>query len=141
MAYFGAQTGPVITIAAEFEDCMQRYQLLCAAMEANPVVWGKKATGMRECRIDLLHWGYRIGAATRALDYALHKSSDLRDQVVELLEDLNASLQSGRCKIECLMDDAKLVVSSSGTCAKSRGASSQSVYIGYSTTLVLRQKA
>jgi hypothetical protein len=98
MADFGGQSGPVTTIAAEFEDCMQRYQSLCAAMEANPVVWGKKIGGMRESRVGLLHWGYRIGAATRALDYALHKSSDLRDQVVELLEGLNASLQIGRYK-------------------------------------------
>jgi hypothetical protein len=84
------------TIAAEFEDCMETYQSLCSAMEANAAAWPGKMAVMCECRKALLHWGYRTGAATRALDYALHKNSDLQDEVLELLEGFKATLQSSK---------------------------------------------
>jgi hypothetical protein len=82
------------TIAAEFEDCMETCQSLCSAMEANEAAWPGKLAAMCECRKALLQWGYGTGAATRALDYALHKNSDLRDEVLELLEGFKATLQS-----------------------------------------------
>ena len=85
--------GTIITIAAELEDCMQTCQSLCAAIEA---IWPDKTSSVRETRSTLQQWGYRSGAATRALDYDLRKSSELRDQVLDLLEGLNATLHSGK---------------------------------------------
>ena len=86
----------VNTIAAEFEDCMETYQSLCSAMEANAAAWSGTTAAVCEYRKTLLQWGYKTGAATRALDYALHKNSDLRDEVFELLEGFKATLQSSR---------------------------------------------
>jgi hypothetical protein len=65
-------------------------------MEANPAIWQQKTPQVQKFRVDLLDWGYGSGAATRALDYALHKSSALREQVLELLEAINASLHDGK---------------------------------------------
>ena len=49
-------------------------------------------------RVRFLHWGAKSGAATRALDYALHKSSELRVRVIDLLENLNTLVQTGKSR-------------------------------------------
>ena len=95
MANSGANAAVVMnTIAAEFEDCMETYQSLCSAMEANAAACSGKMAAICKYRKAFLQWGIGTGAATRALDYALHKNSDLRDEVLEVLEGFKATLQS-----------------------------------------------
>lgn len=101
--------GTIITVAAEFEDCMQTCQSLCAAIET---IWPDKTLSVRGIRRLLQQWGYRSGAATRALDYDLRKSSELRDQLLDLLEGLNATFHSGKFNMSSYGTRVALVLKS-----------------------------
>ncbi|KIY02878.1 uncharacterized protein Z520_01343 [Fonsecaea multimorphosa CBS 102226] len=83
-------------IAAAYEDCRQTFDQLSLLLEANRPVWEGNADFLESFKNSLVHWANVHHAENGSLDHALRKSSDLRDQVVDLLENLNQKLQNGK---------------------------------------------
>lgn len=82
-------------IAAVLEGCMQTFQLLSSVMEANYAVHDEKCLTLKAHWQVLNDWATENYAVNGALDHALRKSSRLKEQVIEHLEDIDANLQSG----------------------------------------------
>lgn len=82
-------------IAAEFEDCSQRFDRLSSVMEANELTWEPYQILLNNYRSRLATWGSDTGARSRTIDYTLRKSSRLQSQALDLLEHLHESLQNG----------------------------------------------
>lgn len=83
-------------IAVEFENCVQSFNSLCSAMEANQLAWEAKYALIRECRGEFRAWGDDTGALKGSLDHALRKNSRMRDVTIELLEDMTGEVRSSR---------------------------------------------
>jgi len=81
-------------IAAEFEDCSQRFDRLSSVMEANELTWEPYQILLNNYRSRLATWGSDTGARSRTIDYTLRKSSRLQSQALDLLEHLHESLQN-----------------------------------------------
>ncbi|KAG4442072.1 hypothetical protein IFR05_002466 [Cadophora sp. M221] len=79
-------------IAAEFEDCIQSFDRLCATIRVNEP-GPDEAVIAEDCRSRLTLWGHESGASGRKLDHALRRSFSLRTATLELLRDLQATLQ------------------------------------------------
>jgi hypothetical protein len=94
------------TIAAKFEDCLQKYDQLCSAMQGNKQAWGEWYTIVDTDLTRLQEWGNDTGASSRSLnkslDHALRKACRLRESVHEYLQDLLGSLQIGEYQISQL---------------------------------------
>ena len=83
-------------VAAALESCLQTCQLLTSVMEANHPTQDQKSVLLKNSQKDLLDWANSNQVVNGTLDHALRKNSDLRNQAVEYLEDLDQKLQSGR---------------------------------------------
>jgi hypothetical protein len=83
-------------VAAEFEDCTQRFNRLNQVMEANEQVWEPYQMLLNDYRSRLAIWGTDTGAKSRTIDHTLRKSSHLQSQVLDLLEHLHESLQNSQ---------------------------------------------
>jgi hypothetical protein len=81
-------------VAAEFEDCSQRFDRLSSVMEANELTWEPYQILLNDYRSRLATWGSDTGARSRTIDYTLRKSSRLQSQALDLLEHLHESLQN-----------------------------------------------
>ena len=82
-------------IAAALEGCLQTCQLLASVVEANSPIWDEKAPLLRDHQRQLIEWARTTKAANGTLDHALRKNSDLRNEVVDHLENFNSELQRG----------------------------------------------
>lgn len=56
-------------IAAEFEDCSQRFDRLSSVMEANELTWEPYQILLNNYRSRLAIWGSDTGARSRTIDY------------------------------------------------------------------------
>lgn len=83
-------------IAAEFEECMQLFQSLRSAFEANPLTWKTYHLVLGDHHDALAAWGTETGATSYVLDHALRKSSNLQEHVLVLLQDFSSDLQRGK---------------------------------------------
>jgi hypothetical protein len=83
-------------LAAEFEDCTQRFDRLSAVMDADELTWERYQILLNDYRSRLATWGTDTGARSRTIDYTLRKSFRLRSRTLELLEHLHESLQNSR---------------------------------------------
>lgn len=83
-------------IAAEYEECMQLYQSLCAVFDANPQIWKSYHVVLADHLDELASWGEETGATSYVLDHALRNNSSLQEHVLELLQDLSSDLQKGK---------------------------------------------
>jgi glucuronate isomerase len=79
-------------LAAEFEDCTQRFDRLGSVMEADESTWEPYQALLNDYRTRLSIWGTEVGSVT--IDHTLRKSSHLRSQTLELLEHLQETLQN-----------------------------------------------
>jgi hypothetical protein len=79
-------------LAAEFEDCTQRFDRLGSVMEADESTWEPYQALLNDYRTRLSIWGTEVGSIM--IDYTLRKSSQLRSQTLELLEHLHETLQN-----------------------------------------------
>jgi hypothetical protein len=83
-------------IAAEFEDCTQRFDRLNQVMEVNEQVWEPYQMLLNDYRSRLTIWGTDTGAKSRTIDHTLRKSSPLQLQALRLLDHLRESLQDSQ---------------------------------------------
>lgn len=70
-------------VAAEYEDCTQRFDMLNSVMEANESTWEPYQNLLNDYRSRLTTWGVDTGARSRTIDHTLRKSSRLANQVLE----------------------------------------------------------
>lgn len=83
-------------IAAGFEDCLQLFEQLVSAMEADSTTWKPaEVVPLKDDFSKLKAWGNETGASSRSLDHALRKASKLQQQVSELLDELRENTQRG----------------------------------------------
>lgn len=83
-------------IAAEFEDCSQRFDRLNAVMEANESTWDPYQMLLNDYRSRFMVWGHDTGAQSRTIDYTLRKSNRLQSKALYILEHLQESLQNSK---------------------------------------------
>jgi len=83
-------------IAVEFEDCVQVFFQLCSAVEADTAAWKGVNAPLNDLFSKFRAWGNDTRASSRSLDYALRRASQLREQVIELLQAFKGELQDGR---------------------------------------------
>jgi hypothetical protein len=82
-------------VAAQFEDCYQAIHQLCAFLEANCPEPDVVYAVADDCMWRLKKWGDETGASSRALDYALKRSTRPRRQTLSLLQELQSALDHG----------------------------------------------
>ena len=87
-------------VAAGFEDCLQAFDRLSAAIDANRDDFQDEYILSEDCYSRVKTWGCDSGASTRALDHALRKSPQLKSSTLDLLLDLYSILQDGKQKVE-----------------------------------------
>src|SRR5580700_6770445 len=86
--YHPPQTAP---IAAIFEKCRESFKQLCIVTRLNSSE--SNLSLVEDNYGTFLAWGNDSGAASRSLDRALRKTSNLSDMIIELLRSLYSTLQ------------------------------------------------
>lgn len=87
-------------IAAGFEDCLQLFEQLVSAMEADSTTWKPaEVVPLKDEFSRLRAWGNDTGASSRSLDHALRKASKLQRQVSDLLDELRDNTQKGKLSL------------------------------------------
>ena len=89
-------------IRAHFEDCVQAFDRLCSAINANMTASEEEIILVEDCYSRLRSWGQDSGASTRALDHGLRKSSELGAHTLNLLSDLHSILHEGEPSYKAL---------------------------------------
>jgi hypothetical protein len=82
-------------LAANFEDCLQAFDRLRATIHSSKKNLEDEYILGEDCYSRLRSWGHDSGAASRALDHRLRKSSQLGTATLELLSELQLTLQEG----------------------------------------------
>ena len=103
-------TNAATSIAAAFQACVDCYCSLCAAKGARLSSSPDISSWIDDSRIRLFRWGHRTGSATKALDYVIRRSSELRDAIVELLTSLREALErsASSCVLHPISDSPLL---------------------------------
>jgi hypothetical protein len=84
-------------VAAHFEDCVQAFQRLSDSLQVNQSN-SELHNISKDCALRLQLWGEGSDASSRALDYALKGSPEVKRQTLRLLEDLHSTLEEGELK-------------------------------------------
>ncbi len=89
----------IAPIAAHFENCLQRFEQLCATLESRQLGGNSMYSAVDGCLSEFRRWGDDTGAAEGLLDHSLRKSSRLQQATKDLLTDLLSTLQTSKILI------------------------------------------
>ena len=97
-----SSSGPLL-IAPKVHDCVRRFNALCGSLpEADRTARPALVDQLGRLKI----WAGNIGAIQElplpsSLDYRLREAPKIVKQVIELLDDLNETLQEGTAILQC----------------------------------------
>ena len=84
-------------VAARYENVSQTFNKLCVNFVPLAQLLPEETQSQRldNAFVRLTTWGHESGAENQTLDYNLRKSKDLRETVIEALQELQQSLDEG----------------------------------------------